>query len=184
MAAGTHLCATMRRRASASRSDPSAIRYGCTIVASVVCPNTGYASLHMNCEPEHPRSLQNPFQGVSWFKGGETDCICQLCASLVGLCLDGVQPCSVPCQPWLTSRFQTEMVARQVVTLDGTMITRTGVMSGGMSSDIENRARRWDDCNTKTLKQVKRCLHAGTIGSGKCCTVKDHTFTCFAMAIW
>ncbi len=41
-----------------------------------------------------------------------------------------------------------------MVTLDGTMITRTGVMSGGMSTDLEGRARRWDDHTTRALKQA------------------------------
>ena len=44
----------------------------------------------------------------------------------------------------------------KVVTLDGTMITRTGVMSGGLSHDIERRAQRWDDNTTKALKQARR----------------------------
>lgn len=106
--------------------------------------------------------------------------MCQLCASVLDLCLHRLQHCSVTGQPCWTSWCRSQMRATQVVTLDGTMITRTGVMSGGMSSDIENRARRWDDHTTKTLKQVIRCLHTRTIGSGifeKCCTVRDHLFT-------
>lgn len=46
----------------------------------------------------------------------------------------------------------------QVVTLGGTMISRTGVMSGGLNHDIESRARRWDEKGLQALK--KASLHS------------------------
>lgn len=43
----------------------------------------------------------------------------------------------------------------KVVTLGGTMITRTGVMSGGMTHDVESRARRWDEKAMSALKKER-----------------------------
>ena len=42
----------------------------------------------------------------------------------------------------------------RVVTLDGTLIEKTGLMTGGLTRDAAQRARRWDDHALEELKQV------------------------------
>lgn len=59
-------------------------------------------------------------------------------------------------------RIGLRMVARllsQVVTLAGSMIGRTGVMSGGMTHDVEARARRWDEKGLQALKKASCHSH-------------------------
>ena len=43
----------------------------------------------------------------------------------------------------------------QVVTLDGTLINKAGVMTGGLSRNLESRAQRWDEKVTGNLKEVR-----------------------------
>jgi hypothetical protein len=47
--------------------------------------------------------------------------------------------------------------------MDGTLISKGGVMTGGMSRNLESRAQRWDEKATGGLKEVpfrttSRCL--------------------------
>ena len=42
----------------------------------------------------------------------------------------------------------------QVVSMDGTLISKGGVMTGGMSRNLESRAQRWDEKATGSLKEV------------------------------
>jgi len=46
----------------------------------------------------------------------------------------------------------------KVVTLKGTLINRAGVMTGGLSRNLETRAQRWDEKVTGSLKEVPRLL--------------------------
>lgn len=43
----------------------------------------------------------------------------------------------------------------QVVSLDGTLISKGGVMTGGMSRNLESRAQRWDEKTAGSLKEVR-----------------------------
>lgn len=38
--------------------------------------------------------------------------------------------------------------------MDGTLISKGGVMTGGMSRNLESRAQRWDEKATSSLKEV------------------------------
>jgi hypothetical protein len=51
------------------------------------------------------------------------------------------------------------LVHVKVVSLDGTLISKGGVMTGGMSRNLETRAQRWDEKATGSLKEVRSaCL--------------------------
>ena len=41
--------------------------------------------------------------------------------------------------------------------MDGTLISKGGVMTGGMSRNLESRAQRWDEKATGSLKEVPSC---------------------------
>lgn len=45
-----------------------------------------------------------------------------------------------------------------MVSLDGTLISKGGVMTGGMSRNLESRAKRWDEKLAGSLKEVLACL--------------------------
>lgn len=49
---------------------------------------------------------------------------------------------------------QTSSTCAKVVSMDGTLISKGGVMTGGMSRNLESRAQRWDEKATGSLKEV------------------------------
>jgi hypothetical protein len=51
--------------------------------------------------------------------------------------------------------------------MDGTLISKGGVMTGGMSRNLESRAQRWDEKATGSLKEVL------------CCTTSCHLALCY-----
>lgn len=46
----------------------------------------------------------------------------------------------------------------KVVTVDGTLLTKSGTMTGGTSGGMEARSHKWDDKKLKDLKRRKRGL--------------------------
>lgn len=63
---------------------------------------------------------------------------------------------------WGYKACQLNNISRlQVVALDGTIINKAGIITGGFNTGLEARAGQWDQGALDELKQASRCLCRG-----------------------
>lgn len=54
----------------------------------------------------------------------------------------------------------------KVVSLDGTVFAKAGLITGGTSSSMDARAQRWDEKAVQDLRQVRECCSVTLVACG------------------